>query len=53
MRNDNKLEEDLSVGFSQVLEKQLEKYFAFHGEDTIPPGLYARIWMRSKEAYSK
>jgi two-component system nitrogen regulation response regulator GlnG len=36
-------EESLGTGFSKILEKQLEKYFALHGEEAIPPGLYDRI----------
>jgi two-component system nitrogen regulation response regulator GlnG len=36
-------DENLWVGFSKTLEKQLEKYFALHGEESIPPGLYDRV----------
>jgi two-component system nitrogen regulation response regulator GlnG len=35
--------ENLWIGFSKTLEKQLEKYFALHGEGAIPPGLYNRV----------
>lgn len=35
--------EHLEQGFSKNIEKNLEKYFASHKEDIIPPGLYERI----------
>lgn len=35
--------ENLDHGFSRNIEKSLEKYFASHKEDIIPPGLYNRI----------
>ncbi len=33
----------LEQGFSKLVEKQLEKYFASHSKGSIPPGLYERI----------
>ncbi|MDR3187196.1 MAG: hypothetical protein LBT63_02075 [Holosporaceae bacterium] len=42
MRN-TESDENLWVGFSKMLEEQLEKYFTLHGEETVPPGLYDRV----------
>ena len=35
--------EHLEYGFSKAIEKNLEKYFASHKGNTVPPGLYDRI----------
>jgi two-component system nitrogen regulation response regulator GlnG len=42
------IQEKLEVGFSKTIEKSLEKYFAFHQDESIPPGLYERV-MREVE----
>jgi two-component system nitrogen regulation response regulator GlnG len=35
--------ENLEVSFSKMIEKYLEKYFALHNGENIPPGLYDRV----------
>ncbi|MDR1982949.1 MAG: Fis family transcriptional regulator [Holosporaceae bacterium] len=35
--------ENVEVGFSKMIEKHLEKYFALHNGENIPPGLYGRV----------
>jgi two-component system nitrogen regulation response regulator GlnG len=35
--------ENLEIGFSKMIEKYLEKYFALHNGEDIPPGLYGRV----------
>ncbi|MDR2766379.1 MAG: hypothetical protein LBB63_02870 [Holosporaceae bacterium] len=36
--------ENLEIGFSKVLERYLEKYFSLHCGDSVPPGVYGRIF---------
>jgi two-component system nitrogen regulation response regulator GlnG len=34
---------NLESGFSKMIEKHLEEYFALHRGESIPPGLYSRV----------
>jgi two-component system nitrogen regulation response regulator GlnG len=35
--------DNFEVGFSKIVEKHLEKYFALHKDCEIPPGVYHRV----------
>ncbi|MDR2107625.1 MAG: hypothetical protein LBO73_03870 [Holosporaceae bacterium] len=35
--------ENPDIGFSKMIEKHLERYFAMHQGGDIPPGLYGRV----------
>ncbi|MDR1560840.1 MAG: Fis family transcriptional regulator [Holosporaceae bacterium] len=43
MQNNKESLENLEICFSKVIEKHLERYFALHKGEAIPPGLYERI----------
>jgi two-component system nitrogen regulation response regulator GlnG len=45
--------DDSQNGFSRMVEKQLEKYFAMHDGNDIPPGLYRRVLSEVEQALFK
>ncbi|MDR2781710.1 MAG: Fis family transcriptional regulator [Holosporaceae bacterium] len=38
------------VGFSKIVEKHLDKYFAMHKDGDIPPGVYHRVVLEVERA---
>jgi two-component system nitrogen regulation response regulator GlnG len=45
--------ENPEIGFSGMIERHLERYFALHGGEDIPSGLYARVLEEMEQALFK
>jgi two-component system nitrogen regulation response regulator GlnG len=45
--------ENLEGGFSKMVEKHLERYFALHKSGDVPPGVYHRVLAEVEKALFK